>query len=99
MPPFPPSTKEDIDGLKGKGDETERENKESQKQSRCDLHDLRSAITCPPCVGHQPGYRGLVNRMMYRLPCSSICLLSSKPASPPLRTVGSRSKQLTPCDL
>ena len=64
MPPFPPSTKGDSDGLKGKGDETERENKESLKPSRCDLHDLQSATICPPCVGHQPGYRGLVNGMM-----------------------------------
>ena len=55
-------TKADRDDLKGKGDETERENKESP--SRCDLHEHSPAPTGLPCVGHQPGYRGLVNRMM-----------------------------------
>ena len=61
---MPPPTTEVGDGLKGKGQETERENKESQMPSRCDLCDLRSATTGPPCVGHQPGNGGLKNRMM-----------------------------------
>ena len=60
----PPQQRERRGWSEQKGDQTERENKESRKPSRCDLHDLRPATTGPPCVGHQPGYRGLLNRMM-----------------------------------